>query len=71
MAISITDPELQAQLEADTRDGLVPVWDPNDEATATAFVDYFNNLTLSTSMRLVATTTYNFEIVPPKESSTT
>ena len=67
MAISITDPELQSQLEADYRAGRVPRWNPNDADEAQAYVTYFNTLTGTDAMRLVPTTTYKFEIIIPEE----
>lgn len=65
MALSITDPAIRAQLEADIRAGRVPVWNPNNQTQAQAFINYFNTLTNSTAMRLVTKTTYAFEIINP------
>ena len=66
MALSLTDPAIQAQLDLDYQEGRVPDWDSNDEAKAQAYINYFNTLTGDENMRLVVKTTYEFEIVNPE-----
>lgn len=66
--MTITNPAVQAQLATDYAEGNVPVWNPNDETQAQAYVDYFNNLATTVGgqaegpMTLVTKTTYEVSI---------
>lgn len=68
MSITINDPTIQAQLQADFNEGRVPTWNPNDEPEAQAFVAYYNSLFEDgvNPAQLVTKTTYEFIIVPPE-----
>lgn len=58
-----TDPDIQAQYEAAVRNGTAPTFSTTDQAAAQAFVDFYNTLTNSNTVRLVTKTTYSFEVI--------
>ena len=66
MALSLTDPAIQAQLDLDYQEGRVPVWSSISLDEAQAYIDYFNTLTGGENMRLITKTTYEFEIINPE-----
>lgn len=68
MPFSINDPAVQAQLQTDYANGVVPLWNPNILESAQAFVDYWNNLTDSEAVTLVTHTYYSFQVEAPEDS---
>lgn len=62
----ITDPIKQAQFESDLAEGIVPIWNPNDEDAANAYAAYFNNLMEADVCVITATTTYSHEFTEPE-----
>lgn len=63
---TINDPAVQAQINAAYAEGSVPIFNPNDETAAQAFVDFWNNLVDSeTAVTLNTHTSYSFTVNPP------
>lgn len=66
---TINDPEVQEQLNTDYANGVVPIWNPNDQTAAQAFVDYWNNLVGSDEAVTLNTHTYYSFTVNPEPSA--